>query len=878
MGLGRLFERNITYDVTNSQTGDTASYTIVTDGGPGMFPGWSRGNYRGAMSIPAAWRLSLLVANQLGRIPWHTFRAMPSGPSTKLPQPAFLSAPAGTRDTALSVFRSWVLDRVWHGNAIGIITSFSPLGYPTACLPVSAESVQVKLVASNDPVTGFAPGEIAYLINGRWYHQREVIHFKGPCAPGELRGMGILEEHFDLLDRSRKLDAAASAVDSSAVPTGLLKSLNPDMSAAEAQELKDAWQTSQRTRSVAVLNPLTEFTPIAWNPTETQLLESRKYGLTDWANVFGIDASYVGAGNASGNYANIENQGFELLKFGSVGDVIAEFEAVLTALMPRGQYVKGNTDHLLRADTKTRYEAHAIAISSGFRTRDEVRELEELPPLTAEQKAELKEMNAPAPPANNTQGAGAAAPRPSTSGIERADGWLVPAMLRAVVLETLTELRGRHSFNPAQPRDPDGQWSDGQFDSGGPVTTASLGLPARPGGRRRAPERPTPAVESVTDRPSVADPDDDEDEPGGDRPGDVVDRDDQGRPIIVGNTGGAGVLRPDVPTPDGYGGGGATGIPRYRLSKSKYCPDCGGKAQDPQMEDPRTSLGVNDWVGKGKDRKPLYEPGYEPERDDSPYHDPDDPDYEQDRAARPNLAASRDLLRGRHSFNPNQPRDPDGQWSDGVFGSSGGGTATAVADAPPRRRAARQFTNVEMEMDYVPMLAGASEAELDAVSAYTGPFYEEINAALRNPDGLADADPEVRANIADLDALMGRYRTPGTVIGVRALGGDPALPPPGEAVGKVITSRGYQSVTMTTSTKDVTEVTSSDIPRNFRAAPIRLRMIIPPGMPAVVAQGTENAIGSEREILLPHNTRYAITADEMEGDRRWLTVTALPPE
>jgi phage portal protein BeeE len=49
--------------------------------------------------------------------------------------------------------------------------------------------------------------------------------------------------------------------------------------------------------------------------------------------------------------------------------------------MPRAQYVKFNTGSLLRTDTKSRYEAHAIAIAAGFLTVNEVRELEDREPL-----------------------------------------------------------------------------------------------------------------------------------------------------------------------------------------------------------------------------------------------------------------------------------------------------------------------------------------------------------------------------------------------------------------------------------------------------------------------------------------------------------------
>jgi hypothetical protein len=172
-------------------------------------------------------------------------------------------------------------------------------------------------------------------------------------------------------------------------------------------------------------------------------------------------------------------------------------------------------------------------------------------------------------------------------------------------------------------------------------------------------------------------------------------------------------------------------------------------------------------------------------------------------------------------------------------------------------------------------LNAATPEQRQALDDYVGWEFEPINAALR---GTEDPSPETAAAIANLDALFGQYRTPGVVVGVRAMGNrSAALPPPGQAVGQILTGDGIQSVSMTTSTKDVSEVTSADVGRNYRAKPVRLRIVIPPGMPAIVAQGTTNAVVSEREILLPHKTRYAITADEMEGDKRWVTVTALPP-
>jgi HK97 family phage portal protein len=489
MGLGKLLERNLTYDVTNTQTGDQSTYTLITDGGPGMYAGWGDGPYRGGMGIPAAWRLALLVANQLGRVPWDAYRKMADRPAVKLPDQPFLVMPAGTTDTKLSVFRSWGLDRLWHGNAIGIVAARSPLGYPIAATPVDAENVQVQRFGVQLPYPGqnyippgFETGEVGYLIGGVWYHARDVVHFKGPCKPGALRGMGVLEAHFDLMSRSRKLGAAATAVDAGAVPTGLLRSLNPDMSPTEAQELKDSWRASQRERTVAVLNPLTEFTPIAWNPTETQLLESRQYDVIDWANVFGVSASYAGGMNPSRVYANIEDQGLDLLRYGTPGDIIAEFEAVLSLMMPRGQYVKANLDHVLRADTKSRYEAHSIAIASGFMTRNEVRELEERQPLTPEQEREVAEATAKGA-AGGPSGSTGPTGGPNTASNQAGTGQSAP---RLAAVRSAAELPdGEEEIEPdydGPDVDPARAWLPGEAEAWAADDAAGLAVGAAAGG------------------------------------------------------------------------------------------------------------------------------------------------------------------------------------------------------------------------------------------------------------------------------------------------------------------------------------------------------------------------------------------------------------
>jgi hypothetical protein len=67
----------------------------------------------------------------------------------------------------------------------------------------------------------------------------------------------------------------------------------------------------------------------------------------------------------------------------TVNPWLVKLETALGQLLPRGQFVKFNADAVLRPTTKARYDSYAVAIDKGFLTVDEVRELEDRPPLPA---------------------------------------------------------------------------------------------------------------------------------------------------------------------------------------------------------------------------------------------------------------------------------------------------------------------------------------------------------------------------------------------------------------------------------------------------------------------------------------------------------------
>jgi HK97 family phage portal protein len=394
MGLGQMFMRSasvVPSGMSDAPFGFLPDY--VTDNHTDE---WTQGAYRGGMSIPGAWRASVLLSDLIGGVPWCAHRKRAGLPPELIePTPPVLERP-NFPDVRMTTFSSMALDLIWEGNAIALISARSRDGHPTAMMPVPAQYVGVRRVAPWDGIS-LPVGTVVNDVGGTTYTADDVVHVKGPSIPGSLRGMGVIENHLHkTLALAEEQARQARSVGTSGIPTGLLKSSDPDFDEDDARELKSGWMEAQRRRTVAVLSETTSFEPVAWNPSETQLLEARRFSLQEIALIFGVPLYFLGADQNSRTYSNQEGEGLALLKFHLAGH-LTRFEQTLSAHMPRGTEARADLDELLRSDTLTRYNAYKLGIDAGFLTPDEARESERRAPLTPAQRALMRP--APALPA-----------------------------------------------------------------------------------------------------------------------------------------------------------------------------------------------------------------------------------------------------------------------------------------------------------------------------------------------------------------------------------------------------------------------------------------------------------------------------------------------
>jgi HK97 family phage portal protein len=366
--LGRLLKRQIQPSVVYTSSGYVDSLGRV---GRAFQANWS-GTYvdtNTALGVPAIYRGVTLIADAIGALGIHSYR----NGRLVTPTPKLLERP-NPQETRIETISAMAASLILDGNYIAVLGPSNANGLPDFFYPVAIDRVNVTR----------KDGQIIYRIDERQYDASEILHIKNFALPGEFFGRGIVQTQKQAIGKEIAINEYASRYfDGGVNPTAVIKSGNPDLTQEEAEALKSAWLAmySGRNRMPAVLNSTTDFEILSSNAQESQLIEAQLAGLTEAANILGLPAYYLGAPNSSRTYANVEQENLQLVRW-SIQPIAERIEQSLSDLLVRGQYAKFNYDALLRTDTLSRYQAHAVGISSGFLTVDEVREMENRDPIT----------------------------------------------------------------------------------------------------------------------------------------------------------------------------------------------------------------------------------------------------------------------------------------------------------------------------------------------------------------------------------------------------------------------------------------------------------------------------------------------------------------
>lgn len=227
--------------------------------------------------------------------------------------------------------------------------------------------------------------------DGRTYTSDRIKHLKFLALPGMFRGIGPIQAAQNTMRSARDMNAYSAQWWETGQPSGVLTS-NDRLTPDDARQYRNLWnqldedgnpltQTDNPSR-IRVLGKGLHYEPILISPKDAMWIEAQQFDTLDIARIFGVPSSLMltAIDGNSMTYSNVEQEWLGFIRF-TLSSYTRKIEEALTELAPRGQTVRFNFEALLRADTSSRYAAHEIAIRAGFMTIDEVRAIENLPPL-----------------------------------------------------------------------------------------------------------------------------------------------------------------------------------------------------------------------------------------------------------------------------------------------------------------------------------------------------------------------------------------------------------------------------------------------------------------------------------------------------------------
>lgn len=333
-----------------------------------------------AMRLSAVFACLRLLSEAVATLPLDTFQRIEGSRYAYRPRPTYLSfdPPQQSRIDYLSQL---MLSLLTDGNAY-VATPRDEFGVPVDLIVLDPTLVKVERKR----------GVVSYTcLEQRLDPRFDLLHIKGMCLPGALTGLSPIAYARETIGLGLAAQSfGASFFDNGALPSAVLevpegKQFTDDA----AKRFRETWNGNHggvgNAQKVGVLTGGAKLAKVSIAPNDAQFLETRQFQVPDVARIFGVPPHLIAdASNSTSWGSGLAEQNLAFGQF-SLRPWIERIEdghgRLLTTHGLGAVFVKLNLDALLRASLKDRYDAYAVGLEHDFVTINEVRRLEDLPPV-----------------------------------------------------------------------------------------------------------------------------------------------------------------------------------------------------------------------------------------------------------------------------------------------------------------------------------------------------------------------------------------------------------------------------------------------------------------------------------------------------------------
>lgn len=352
-----------------------------------------------AMSLSAVWACVNLLSGTISSLPLMVYRRGKDGARTVAadhPLYRLLHDRPNYDQTALD-FWDFICGSIelWGNAYARIERSGSRI---TALVPIQPDCMTVRRLTSGTL-------EYRWSANGKSFvgTDKTVLHIRGPGG-NPLGGMSTLDFGRHTFSLARAAEKTVGTTFQNGLrPSGVLKFdkfLTPDQRQIARDEIA-AKVGADRSGRPLILEGGSAWQQLTINPKDAQMLESRGYSVEEICRYFGVPPFMIGHTEKSTSWGTgIEQQTLGFQKFTLRRRLKRIEQALAQQLLTPVEIADGlsfefNIEGLLRADSAGRAAFYLTMTNMGAMTINEVRALENLPPVEGGDVPRMQMQNVP---------------------------------------------------------------------------------------------------------------------------------------------------------------------------------------------------------------------------------------------------------------------------------------------------------------------------------------------------------------------------------------------------------------------------------------------------------------------------------------------------
>jgi HK97 family phage portal protein len=365
--------------------------TRESSGGSSWLASWGRGETTVSGSMKSGLRLGpvysavSLIADAVSTLPCKAYLRTDESERQPVPhQPQLVTSPGIPRVSRVTWRYQAIASLLLRGNAVGVVVALDENAYPAKVAWLNPDLVTID-------ETGPLP---RYFYAGREIPPNLVVHIPAFTLPGSVVGLAPLSLFRLQIESGIQTLAAQRAWWKNPQPPAMVKNTAKKLDRTEAQAAKASWMASMQAGEPWFAGSDWDYSALTVSNADARFVESMKATATQIAAIYHVSPEDIGGETGSSmTYSTVELNGIRLGQR-AVLPWTVRVEAALDELLPEGMYARFNLDVLARTDLQGRMNAYETALYSGVLVNDEVRALEDRPPLTDAQRAEWQAMYA----------------------------------------------------------------------------------------------------------------------------------------------------------------------------------------------------------------------------------------------------------------------------------------------------------------------------------------------------------------------------------------------------------------------------------------------------------------------------------------------------